>query len=244
MKQPPVIRTVNLVKSFPVGQQAESVLRGISLEIRPGFYTIIFGPSGSGKSTLLNVLVGLELPSSGEVYVGQERLDQLDEDARATLRSRTFGIVYQQSNWIKALSVVENVALPALIVKTSEKAALAKAKELLGEVGMMKFARYHPLELSGGQQQRVSLARALVNNPQVLVLDEPTGNLDTHSADEIMMLIQELNVKYHRTIIMVTHNLIYLPYATHQIALTDGQVAVQKAGVKAQIRRELKGVKP
>lgn len=218
------IQTEGLSKSFVIGKEPYPVLNNISIEIFRGDFTIIYGPSGSGKSTLLNCLLGLEPPSSGKIWVGGERIDSMTEDERSEMRAVKFGVVYQQPIWVKSLSVLENVALPLLIAGVEEKNAYKRAASALNVAGIEKLKRHRPTEISGGQQQRASLARALVHNPHVVVLDEPTGNLDSHSADEVMMLLQELNRGHDRTIIMVTHNLSYLPYANRTICIKDGKV--------------------
>lgn len=223
-----IIRAKSLYKTFLTGTQHTTVLRDVSLEVLEGEFLIIYGPSGSGKSTLLNCLIGLEPITKGEIWLDHRRLDLTDDDGRAERRIKTFGVVYQQPIWIKSLSVLENVALPLMIDGMSRGLALSKAYKHLQEVGMERYARRSPAEISGGEQQRVGIARSLVNNPRVLVLDEPTGNLDTHTADQMLLLLQELNRKKHMTIIMVTHNTTYLPLASMKIGLRDGQVEARE----------------
>ncbi len=218
------IAAEEITKSFMIGNKSYPVLHGISAKIYNGDFVIVYGPSGSGKSTMLNLLLGLEQPTTGKLWVAGQRIDHMDEDQRARMRAHRFGVVYQQPIWIKALTVLENVAMPLLISDIPEDVSFRKAKEALAEVGMAEYASYHPTEISGGQQQRVSLARSLVHNPKIMVLDEPTGNLDTHSADNVMQLLQNLNRDHRRTIIMVTHNMIYLPYANHTIMIQDGVI--------------------
>ncbi len=223
----PIIALTNVTKQFPVGNEFYPALRGISLEIFPEDFTIIHGPSGSGKSTLLNILTGLELPTEGKVFLGGKRIDTLAEDDRGAIRNHYLGTVHQQPIWIKSLTVWENVALPLLIAGCQATTARDRALRALGEVGMGRYAKHRPTEISGGQQQRVSLARAIIHNPRVLVLDEPTGNLDTHAADQVLQLLQELNKHHRRTIVMVTHNLIYLPFANRTIEVQDGLIKQQ-----------------
>ncbi|MDO8513748.1 MAG: ABC transporter ATP-binding protein [bacterium] len=220
----PIIKAESVVKSFHIGEADYEVLHGISVDIVPGSFIIIYGPSGSGKSTFLNCLIGLDTISKGKISVFGSRLDQMNEDERSKVRSEFFGVVHQQPIWVKSLSVVENVALPLMIQGSSNKEASGRAMQFLKQVGMDKYAKRRPTEISGGEQQRVSLARALIHDPKILVLDEPTGNLDTHSADEVMGLLQSLNIQEKRTIIMVTHNLIYLPYASQTIDMKDGLI--------------------
>lgn len=238
----PLIRTNDLVKSFNVGDDPYEALKGVSIRICEGDFTIIYGASGSGKSTLLNCLIGLEPPTSGEIWVSGKRVDLLDDDERAELRSSQFGIVHQQPIWVKALTVLENVALPLLIEGVDSREAYNKARKVLEEVEMMKYAKHRPTEISGGQQQRVSLARALVNEPKVLFLDEPTGNLDTHASDQVMGVLASLNTK-GITIILITHNLTYLPYASCTILIKDGLVDGSKESsreINEDLSKELK----
>jgi ABC-type lipoprotein export system ATPase subunit len=225
-----IIETSGLEKSFIVGERKFPVLNGINVRIVEGDFLVIYGPSGSGKSTLLNCLIGLEPITLGKVWVGKHRLDLLDEDERSKLRNTFFGVVYQQQIWVKALSVAENVALPLMIRGHSRGAAISTAMTHLREVGMERYAGRKPTEISGGEQQRVGLARALLANPRVLVLDEPTGNLDTHSADQVLLLLQRLNRSKGMTVIMVTHNMAYLPLASRTIRLRDGMIEKEEQG--------------
>lgn len=238
-----IIQTQELEKSFQVGDRQFRVLREINFKISEGEFLIIYGPSGSGKSTLLNCLIGLEPSSSGTIWVGGKRLEGLDSDHLAALRNDFYGVVYQQQIWVKSLSILENVALPLMIGGQTRHSALAHAQARLREVGMERYATRRPTEISGGEQQRVGLARALVNDPRILVLDEPTGNLDTHSADEVLLLLQRLNRAKHITVIMVTHNLAYLPLASMTLRLRDG--AVEKEEQQGNLlAEELHGEKP
>lgn len=219
-----IVEANDVSKSFLVGTKRAAILKSVSLKVSHGEFVIIHGPSGSGKSTLLNCLIGLEPITKGEILVGDQRLDMMDDDDRAQMRVKTFGVVYQQPIWIKSLTVLENVALPLLIRGATRPTALRHAHKHLREVHMHRYANRKPTEISGGEQQRVGLARSLINNPKVLVLDEPTGNLDTHTADEMLKLLKGLNRQEHITIIMVTHNLAYLPIATKTVEIRDGKV--------------------
>lgn len=218
----------SIYKTFKVGEQHIAVLRDVSLKVVEGEFMIIHGPSGSGKSTLLNCLIGLEPITKGEVWVSGQRLDSLDDDDRAQTRANTFGVVYQQPIWVKSLTVAENVALPMMINGAARYNSMQKAYSHLRDVGMYKYAKRNPMEISGGEQQRVGIARSMINNPPVLVLDEPTGNLDTHSADQMLLLLQQLNRRKGITIIMVTHNTTYLPLASMTVGLQDGEVVERK----------------
>ncbi len=223
-----IIEGRSIYKTFKIGEQHTTVLRDVSIKVLRGEFMIIHGPSGSGKSTLLNCLIGLEPITRGEVWVNGRRLDSLVEDDRAQTRNMTFGVVYQQPIWVKSLTVVENVALPMMINGASKETSLQKAYSHLKEVGMSKYAKRKPTEMSGGEQTRVGIARSLINSPPVLVLDEPTGNLDTHTADQMLLLLQELNRHKGITILMVTHNSTYLPLASITVGIRDGQVVESK----------------
>ena len=245
MKKEEVIKIKNLGKTFESkdGKIKYNVLKDINLSIQTGDFCIIYGPSGSGKSTLLHHIIGLETPTTGEVIVRGTNVTKLSNEERAIFRSEKFGTVYQMWYWIKSLNVVENVAMPLLIKGMSKKEAIRKALRGLEDIGMNDYAKKYSAELSGGEQQKVLMARALVNNPWIIIADEPTGNLDTHSADQVMQMLQKLNVIHGRTIIMVTHNLIYLPMASKKIALKDGMVvSTSDQEFSDEIKTELRGV--
>ena len=238
-----IIKITGLEKKYQLADNQEiEILKGIDLEIQSTDFCIIYGPSGSGKSTLLNHMVGLESPTRGKISIRGTEITKLNSEDRAIFRSKKFGMIYQVSYWIKSLLVWENVALPLLSSGEKESKAKAIALKCIEEIGMQDYANKNPVQLSGGEQQRIGLARALVNDPWIIVADEPTGNLDTHSADQVMQIFQTLNVKRKRTIIMVTHNLSYLPMATREVAMRDGQIVDGVAAVKQQIRQELKEV--
>lgn len=225
-----VIVTEDVTKVFDLGKTQYRALRGATTTIYEGDFTILYGASGSGKSTLLHNIIGLERPTGGKIIVNGKRIDLMRGDDRAEFRTRNFGVVYQQPIWIKSLTIEENVAMPLLISGEDNNEAIKKAKSALDKVGMNTHVGHKPTEISGGQQQRVGLARALINDPKILVLDEPTGNLDTHAADEVMQMLAHLNADKKRTILMVTHNLVYLPYANRTIMMQDGKVAKTDVG--------------
>ncbi len=242
-----IIKIENVSKQFKIGTKTEEIvlanaLEDINVEIKSTDFAIIYGPSGCGKSTLLNTIIGLEPPDKGKVRVRDKDIYKLNEDERANFRNTKFGIIYQQPIWIKSLSLLKNVALPLLIQGEHESVAKKKARSLLTDFGLEKRLNNKPTEISGGQQQKASAARALIHNPWILIADEPTGNLDTHSSDEMMNFFQKLNKESKRTIIMVTHNLIYLPMATKKIAMIDGKVSSEDIKVKKQIETELKKI--
>jgi putative ABC transport system ATP-binding protein len=224
-----IIKVTNLFKSFLVGEQHVEVLRGISFWLEPRDFLIVFGPSGCGKSTLLHTILGLEKPTRGKVLLFGKNIYQFSEDKRSELRKRHVGMVYQQPNWIRSLSVLENVAFPLLLLGEEREKALKKAEENLGMVGMKSWSSYLPTELSAGQQQKVSLARAMVHNPSLIIADEPTGNLDTQSGEELMRLLASLNKK-GKTIMMVTHDLEYLGFASRIWHMIDGRIDKEYKG--------------
>ena len=221
-----IINVESVSKSFPVGNQTVQVLKDINLKINAEDFTVIFGPSGCGKSTLLHTILGLEEPTSGKVDIfGKPIYGNTSEDDRSSIRKQHFGMVYQQPNWIKCLSVIENVAFP--LVLSGERRSeyrLQKAKEMLDLFDMAGWANYFPSELSSGQQQLVALSRALINDPEILVADEPTGNLDFESGQKLMKILSELNKERKKTTLMVTHDLEYLNYAGVGVQMLDGKI--------------------
>ncbi|MGI5841213.1 MAG: ABC transporter ATP-binding protein [Patescibacteria group bacterium] len=221
-----IIKVENLDKTFDVVGEPVEVLKKVSFEINTGEFAIIYGPSGCGKSTLLHSILGLEKPTSGIVNIlGTVLYQNHTEDDLSDFRKNHVGMVYQQANWVKAINVVENVALPLALHGEDKPTRIEKAKEVLKTVHMLDWALYHPAELSSGQQQRVSLARALITNPDIIIADEPTGNLDYEAGQELMQLLMKLTQETQKTILMVTHELDYLKYADRAIHLFDGQVS-------------------
>lgn len=222
--KPYILEVSGVSKSFRVAEAEVPILKNVSVKIETGAFVIIIGPSGCGKSTLLHTLLGLEPPSQGKVtFLGKDLYSLPDEDARADFRKRHAGMVYQQANWIKSLTVVENVALPLQLLGVHKTDALKKALEMLGLVEIEAWADYVPSELSSGQQQRVSLARSLITNPDLIVADEPTGNLDYDSGQDLMRLLTRFN-QAGKTILMVTHDLEYLHFAQKAVKMFDGQI--------------------
>lgn len=215
----------NIVKNFGQGQAKTHVLKNISLSIYSGEFVIISGASGSGKSTLLHTLLGLEPPTIGQVVMrGANIYDDFDESGRANWRRQKIGMVFQHSNWIKSLSVLDNVSYPLWLSGLQKKEANERSMEVLESVGMADWAKFNPNELSGGQQQRVSLARALVGDPGIIIADEPTGNLDSNTSKDIMILLTKLNRVERRMVLMVTHDLSFLPLANRRIVMQDGSI--------------------
>ena len=221
-----IIKVSNINKSFRVGTQDVVVLKNISFEVKSNDFLIIFGPSGCGKSTLLHLVLGLEEPTAGTVtFFDKEIWRKTTEDERSEFRKKNIGMVYQQPNWIKSLSVAENVVFPLLLLGVDKTKAKEKAIEILKEVQMENWLGYIPTELSSGQQQKVALARAMVTELKVIIADEPTGNLDYESGQELMKLLEKLNKEQGKTVIMVTHDLEYLDYSKTAIRMFDGEIA-------------------
>jgi ABC-type lipoprotein export system ATPase subunit len=219
----PLIRVSGLRKSFVMGRETVNALAGVDLTVEPQTFSAVVGPSGSGKSTLLYLLGGLDRPTSGRIVVAGQSIDQLDENALAVYRRRMVGFIFQSFNLISSMTAVENVAFPMRFAHRSRRVRTERALALLKQVGLENRAYHKPTELSGGQQQRVAIARALVNDPQLILADEPTGNLDTQSGAVIIQMLSELHSQ-GRTVVMVTHDPRLVRFATHSIRLVDGRV--------------------
>ncbi len=220
-----VIEVSGVQKSFPVGQQMIQVLFDVGYSVDQGEFAIIFGPSGSGKSTLLHTILGLEKPDSGTVtMLGKNVYSSMNEDERSAYRKEHVGMVYQQANWIKSVDVLTNVALPLLLLGEEKEVREKKAMQTLEMLKMQNWAHHHPSELSSGQQQKVSIARALITDPEIIIADEPTGNLDFESGRELMELLQNLSKTLNKTVVMVTHDLGYLKYADTAAKVIDGKI--------------------
>ena len=223
----PFIRVRGLAKHYQMGGTVVRALDGLDLDIEAHTFTVVMGPSGSGKSTLLYLLGGLDRATSGEITLNGARLDQMDENALALFRRRTVGFVFQSFNLIPSMTALENVAFPMQFAGTSSAQRKAQARSLLNQVGLDDRASHRPTELSGGQQQRVAIARALVNNPSLILADEPTGNLDTSSGAAIMQLLSDLH-NSGRTVLVVTHDPRMNRFATHKIFLLDGRIVSEE----------------
>jgi putative ABC transport system ATP-binding protein len=221
---PGVVSLKNVVKRYMRGKQKVEVLHGLDLEIEAGEFVALMGPSGSGKTTLLNLIGGLDRPDQGEVSVSGERIDKLSGRQLARWRARNVGFVFQFYNLMPLLTAEKNVELPLLLTKLSRSQRKKNANAALELVGLSDRATHKPSELSGGQQQRVAIARAIVADPKLLVCDEPTGDLDRHTAEEILGLLQLLNRQQGKTIIMVTHDPKAAEYASRQVHLDKGQL--------------------
>ena len=214
----------NVRKVYPMGEERIIALDDISLEFTKGKVYCLLGTSGSGKSTLLNMLAGLEKPSKGSILFKGKALEKLNEAQLAMYRQRYVGFVFQSYNLLPTLTALENVMLPLTFRRVPKKTRNIKAKEMLEAVGLANRERHKPNELSGGQQQRVSIARAFVNNPEVVFADEPTGNLDTKTTLEMMDLITDIAGKHNQTLVIVTHDLEISQYADQIIKIKDGGI--------------------
>ena len=214
----------NVVKRYKRGRQQVEVLHNLDLDIAAGEFLALMGPSGSGKTTLLNLIGGLDRPTSGEVTVAGDRLDQLSSGQLAKWRARHVGFVFQFYNLMPMLNAERNVELPLLLTDLSGAQRKKNVQAALAVVGLADRAKHKPAELSGGQAQRVAIARALVADPTLLVCDEPTGDLDRSTADEILHLLQMLNKDHGKTIVMVTHDPKAAEFASHQLHLDKGQL--------------------
>jgi putative ABC transport system ATP-binding protein len=202
----PLIEVQNLVKSYRRDSLEIPVLRNISLAIDEGEFIAFMGPSGSGKTTLLNLIAGIDKPTSGNILIGGSDIAQLDETELAVWRSRNVGFIFQFYNLIPVLTALENVELPLILTPLSKKQRRAHAETALRVVGLESRLHHYPRQLSGGQEQRVAIARAIVTDPAILVADEPTGDLDKNSAEEVLGLMERLNRELKKTILMVTHD--------------------------------------
>ncbi|MFL6602556.1 MAG: ABC transporter ATP-binding protein [Steroidobacteraceae bacterium] len=219
-----IVSCRSVTKQYKRGKESVSVLSAIDLTIARGEFVAIMGPSGSGKTTLLNLLGGLDRPSAGEVIVADKRLDQLSGSQLAAWRGRNVGFVFQFYNLMPTLSAARNVEIPLLLWSLSASERKRKVAAALELVGLADRSRHTPGELSGGQQQRVAIARALISDPQLLICDEPTGDLDRHTAEEILTLLQLLNRQYQKSIVMVTHDPKAATYASRELQLDKGQL--------------------
>ena len=217
----------DLHKTYRRGPETIDVLHGINLDIEKGDFVALMGPSGSGKTTLLNLIGGLDSPTAGEIDVAGERIDRMTGGQLAHWRSQNVGFVFQFYNLMPTLTAQKNVELPLLLTKLTAAQRHRNAGIALELVGLQDRARHRPAELSGGQQQRVAIARAIVSDPTLLICDEPTGDLDRQSAEEILRLLQQLNREHGKTIVMVTHDPKAAEYATHTLHLDKGKLAEQ-----------------
>ncbi len=223
----PLVEIRGLRKSYVRGKQVLEVLHGIDLDIPEGDFVALMGPSGSGKTTLLNLIGGIDSPSGGELKIEGRRIDELSGDALAAWRAETVGFIFQSYNLMPVLSAQKNVELPLLLTDMDTGERRRRAAIALDLVGIGDRAGHKPNELSGGQQQRVAIARALVSDPRILICDEPTGDLDRKTADEVLTLLQRLNRDFKKTIVMVTHDPKAAEYARRTVHLDKGTLVDQ-----------------
>jgi len=219
-----IVRTQKVRKVYQMGDTSLEALRGIDLEVRAGEYMSIMGPSGSGKTTLFNMVGGLDKPTSGKVYIDEVDVAQLDAYELAWLRCRKIGYIFQTFNLIPVMTALENVTLPMVFAGLSSDEARDKGVQLLTRVGLGDRLMHKPFELSGGQQQRVAVARAMANDPAIILADEPTGNLDLITGREIIELLRELNEESSVTIISATHDIKMLDVSDRVVRVRDGQI--------------------
>ena len=223
-KKNTIVRVSQVIKDFTMGKNIVKVLKGVDLEVKTGEYLSIMGPSGSGKTTLFNMIGGLDKPTSGSVFIDEIDISQLDAYELAWLRCRKIGYIFQTFNIIQVMTALENVTLPMTFAGLPDDEARERGLELLDIVGLKKRFQHKPFELSGGQQQRVAVARALANDPAIILADEPTGNLDLTTGDEIIGLLKMLSKDKKVTIISATHDLKMLNVSDRVVWIADGRI--------------------
>jgi lipoprotein-releasing system ATP-binding protein len=224
MSDQPILIAQNVRKTYIMGERKLEVLRGVSLTVTRGEFLALRGASGAGKSTLLHLLGGLDLPNEGEVIFDNHNLGRLPSSKLTQLRNRRVGFVFQAYHLLPELSAIENVVLPARMARAKLDVVVPRARRLLERVGLGQRTEHRPYELSGGEQQRVAIARALINEPDLVLADEPTGNLDSHTGDEIIQLLTALRVERQTTLVMATHDATIAARAPRVIQLADGQI--------------------
>ena len=229
-----VIRTVGLGKTYLTAAGPFPALKGVDLTIRRGEYVAIMGPSGSGKSTFMNLLGCLDTPSMGDYFLVGRNVAHLSSDELARLRNRTIGFVFQGFNLLPRMSLEDNVALPLVYAHIEREPRRERAREMLTRVGLESYAQSLPAKISGGQQQRVAIARALINRPSLILADEPTGNLDSHTSDEIMALFRALNEE-GITVVLVTHEHDIADHAKRQVRFLDGLIVHDEATPRREV---------
>jgi len=218
-------RTINLQKTYSPGQHNEvKALKGVTTEFRAGEFVAVIGPSGSGKSTLMHLLGALDSPTDGDVEIAGQSVKSMNDNARADLRAKHLGFIFQGFNLLSTMTALENVVLAGDYAGLPAKQSLDRAKELLADVGLGDRLDHRPSELSGGEQQRVAIARSLMNDGQMILADEPTGELDTHNSETIVELLRDLVKRKNKTIVMVTHNEELTRFCDRTIKIVDGRV--------------------
>jgi len=224
MARKKVIQLRDVWKTYQMGDQKLDVLKNINLDIYDKEFVAILGPSGSGKSTMMNQVGILDTPTKGKLFLENHDISKLSESEVAKIRGKKIGFVFQQFNLISTLTALENVLLPTIFQNMSEEKRVAKAEQLLTRVGLGDRMHHKPNELSGGQQQRVAIARALVNDPEIILADEPTGNLDSTSGRQVMNMLTDLHSKEGKTVILITHDIQLVKYSSRTIYLLDGEI--------------------
>ncbi|MBI3853041.1 MAG: ABC transporter ATP-binding protein [Verrucomicrobia bacterium] len=220
----PLLSARQVTKTYAMGRRTLEVLRGVDLEVLRGDFLALRGASGAGKSTLLHLFGGLDVPNSGEIWFAGENLARLPESAQTRLRNLKIGFIFQAYHLLSELDALENVCLPARMARTPAAAVEARGRELLEHVGLKERMEHRPYELSGGEQQRVAIARAMINAPDLILADEPTGNLDSHTGGEIIDLLCKLHEEKHTTLIIATHDGHVAARAPKVVELVDGQI--------------------
>jgi ABC-type lipoprotein export system ATPase subunit len=219
-----LLSTRSLAKSYAMGRRTLEVLRGVNLDVARGEFLALRGASGAGKSTLLHLMGGLDSPNAGEIFFAGQNLAAFSESQLAHFRNRRVGFVFQTYHLLPELTALENVCLPARVARMPAAQAAARGRELLARVGLKERIEHKPSELSGGEQQRVAIARALVNEPELLLADEPTGNLDSHTGGEIIALLKNLRAEKQTTLVIATHDAKVAAHAQRVVELADGRI--------------------
>ena len=235
-----VISVRNLVKTYVVGEVEVKALRGVSLDVQGGEFLAVTGTSGSGKSTFMHIVGCLDRPTSGQYFLDGQDVSRMSKDALAAVRNKKIGFVFQGFNLLSRTSALDNVELPLLYGGSAPKTAdrHKRATQMLDLVGLGNRADHHPNQLSGGQQQRVAIARALINNPSILLADEPTGNLDTRTSIEVMGIFQRLNKERGITVVLITHEMDIAEYGTRTVTFRDGQVIADKPVTRRRVAED------
>jgi len=223
-----IIKLDNVWKIYQMGNVQVNALRGLNLEIKKGEFVAIMGPSGSGKSTAVNMVGALDIPTKGKIFLDKHDISKLSESDLAQIRGKKIGFIFQQFNLINTLSALENIALPMIFQGIEKEERVEKATQILNKVDLGDRIHHRPTELSGGQQQRVAIARSLANDPEVILADEPTGNLDSKTGETVMSFLESLNRKEGKTIIMVTHDRNVAHHADRIEFLKDGMIVKSK----------------
>lgn len=227
----PILKLENVSKTYMMGEMPVPALKGIDFEVYDKDFVAVLGPSGSGKTTLLNIMAILDRPTEGTVYVNGLNVSELSDEELAELRLKKFGFVFQTFQLVSWLTALKNVEVPLIVAEVTAEERERKARKLLSLVGLAERTNHRPLQLSGGEQQRVAIARALINNPDLILADEPTGNVDSRTGMEIISLLERLNSKRGVAIVIVTHNITIASKARRTVYLKDG--AIVKEEVKA-----------